>query len=587
MATGEILVNPKRIDIAQGVEGFVEVGGTITYASTSRQIDAANFTISANMQIESSTIRKTSGTTLGDSFVTGNSWFSARQGFWINMNLGLLAAGRQGSLIAVLDDTGHSINIFAYSNNAADNWRYDVNVRNVRLATAQASSFNDNMALYSNGTTISVMRQHNTIWTTVFSFNVPTESKKFRFHFNIEKAGQSINYAQAGLEATSIAILSTDLELSISPTAILRLVGNRIGILAETIGHRVLTLIHPDLAKHAHVSINVSSLYIKPVGQECGGFAITGQIVQFESNGGNGGLLEVNTGTVLNGLRWQAGYDVGIATFLYRIGNVSASCTLRVVSKLSVEEVENGRYPDLAQGEQIQFTTSCENAVFSSPNYPSIITENGILVAPTDARNEVFGMKNVIVEVRACFQALIFELRIQALFPTPKFCGASPIDWTPTPNDFLPVREIMGGGTSQVKNKNKQGILTWTVNYNNLPYEMTEHCKCELLNNIKNCQAELSTAKRLDDFYLLVTFATPFSVIDYHDGLHRKFIRLTDFKRKHQRFDTEQSRSLALRYENGGFATRMLTTKQRLSTGQIVQLATPIQDELYWEVIEW
>jgi len=341
------------------------------------------------------------------------------------------------------------------------------------------------------------------------------------------------------------------------------------GLRASTILNDILVLSNQHMTEQLQVPVKITALYIRPNDRACGSYVIENETIQFETNGGMGGIFQASGGTILNELKWQAPSSAGDVHFSYEVEGVIANCLLHVVPKLSVTGVQSdGCYPDLAQGESVQFIASCPDATFAiepivpiepietdnpeAPDLYTIMTSGGYLVAPTDAMDYYFGAKTLTIKVTGCGQTYRFCVHIQAMFPTPKFCGPTPKHWRPPLiPDYLPNTSIMTGGTSQVKNRNAEGILIWNVDYDNMIQDTPTNCTCVASDvfHKSTCDSSLAIADRLDSFYKQVSKVKYFTVLDYQTEIMYKYVRLTVYDGNHNLYKTEQSRQLQMRQE--------------------------------------
>jgi hypothetical protein len=553
----EILASPEILRLATGVEGSLEVGGQVTILGLPTAFIPGEYEVSDNIVMDNNPsytrILKTSGSSLNDSFVRGIARYRKEQPFWLNGNIVEPIATRQAVIIGVIDNRGIWSTIYAYSNNGSDHWHYDLTMFGNVIFTAREIHDGDNMAFYNDGNgNLICQRENNHIWRNESSYPIPADVTDFKFYYNLELAGNWLRHTLRRIDTATIPLGTGNLTYTLIPSetvaAVRAIDGTHFGVTADFLGNFNIALSHPDVEVDKVVPVEVAALYIKPINGNCGGTVIQGEAIQFESNGGNGGLFEATNGTILSDLKWQAPFTEGVTTFTYTIGNVHANCTLTVVPKLTVDGVnEDGHYPDLAQGEDVYFHSTCLRAVYTSLNYPSLITLQGHLIAPTDAQNEVFGQKDVKVRVTGCGQVYDFTVRIEAMYPTPKFCGANPEKWKQNRPDFKANTVEMTGGTQQVKNQNRVGISVWDVTYQPLAQGNTP-CQCVIGSDSSRCESALQSAKRLDSFYTQVKYTEYFTVVDRHTAIVYKYVRLVSYTNDHGLYATEQARSLSMRW---------------------------------------
>jgi hypothetical protein len=600
-----IIAQPNPLVIATGVEGLLEIGGSVLY-----QGKPQGFIKAADYDIEGIVIDETNG--YMEKIVAGD-WFTshcnsrrrtpANQPLWVHAGFHIVQAFHQEILVGVVDDLGHVWFVGAYSN-AFDSggWHYYVYKDGVVVVGGVSGitvSPGDKLAVYVDGQTITAAIRHSNIWRNVYSEPIPADSGGFRSYYNLNGLQTALIDCQTRID-DAIVNLTTDIAQFrfLEPDHFFteRIVdATHYGISASAVDEVIAEISVPNLdvpVTPVNVQLRSEPLYIRPVsGVNCGGTVIQGDIIQFETNGGLGGVFEASIGTVLSGLRWQAPFIEGTAVFTFTVGGITAQCELLVVRRLTVEGVdEDGYYPDLAQGESVTFIASCHNVEwFSDP--PFLVVRRsanaGKLHAPTDAIDSEFGEKQVTVTVRGCGQEYKFKVLIQAMYPTPRFCGATPTKWSQDEPDFLPTRLTMVGGTSQVKNRTAVGIRTWSIEYDILRQDATTTCNCENqgdpATHVPSCTNDLATAKRLSDFYKKVKQTRYFTVVDYHTGEQFKYVRLTHFERAHTLYKTEQARRVSLRWEGDNQISSGFIAEDCQEGGSSTVVTLPVT----WQSIEW
>lgn len=549
----EILVQPTVLHLAAGVEGTLEVGGQYVMPGVPQGLDPSELIVPSDYNINGNAITKISG--FGYTDLIGVRQIPKNQPFSIYgaFNLG---APNWSMVIGVRDNFGRNTVSEVYKYDSQGRFRlYELS--NPVGPDDRPCANNEGMRIDSNGQTIFIY--HHTIgqFRLIDSFPIPEDVEWFKFYYSIAYAGNSWYYTYMRVDEATIPVTTSNTTLIIEPqppAVTQRIIDStHFGLIGLAIGATNAKLHNDHIAVDVIVPIDITPLWLKPIGQDCGGYAITGQIVPFETNGGLGGIFTATGGTILSGLKWQAPTAEGDITLSYTVNEVTATCLIHVVNKLSVNGVnEDGFYADMAQGEMVQFVSSCPDATFASENYPNIITHEGRLVAPTDAEDDVFGEKDVVVKVEGCFQTYFFRVHIQAMYPIPQFCGPEPDKWkSPLVLDYKVNRGEMQGGTTEAKNRNAVGIATWEVRYGNLWRDAPPSCSClNTYNHSTACEASKSTAKRLDDFYTLVSYVKYFTVLDYHTRIVYKYVRLTNYEFDHQGlWKTEQTRQLQMRQE--------------------------------------
>lgn len=556
----EILAIPNPLAVASGVEGSLELGGSITYPPLPQGGHPELFVIDPSIQwTADNRLIKVSGAPNTGGQATGTLLTPSQQPLWVNGAYGPIRPFHQGAHIGILDHLNRFYGWFAFSNaNDGGGWHYNGSIKGIQVTPGgpggQATPAFTNMAVQTDATGISLMRLHQGIWRVEYRWTKDEEILTWKPYYVLWDPGTELwNLQQRVDEAViPITVHNTQVEQIPAGFAVIRNIDvNHLGLIATSVGNKTLRLSNPEIDTHLDVAVVVSALYLQPVPATA--IAIQGQVIQFQSNGGLGGIFEVSGGTILSGLRWQAPFSIGRVDFTYTINNVTANASLEVVKKLEVSGVdEDGFYPDMAQGERVQFVATCPGARFRSITHPFSVNVRGSLVAPHDINDPVFGEKTITILVNGCGQVYSFKIKIQPMFPTPDFCGPVPLKWKKNDPDFLPNTSIMSGGTSQVKNRNREGIIIWEVEYNPLIEKINEGCTCDSVlptGHLPGCDSKLATASRLSDFYKLVSTARYFSLKDYETGVLYKYVRLTQWSRDHVIFDTGQSRRLTMRYE--------------------------------------
>jgi len=564
----EILVSPNPLRTATGVEGQLEIGGSAFFTGKPQGLDPSEF-IFSNCSIVGTNDLVKNAAGVGIAFQNGH--YPIRQPLWIGGFLNDVQLYMQTIFIGFTDNHGQHYWIIAYSNNAdAVGWHYSVIFQEINVLGGSVgidTPIRTGVAVYTDGQNIIFAKDLSGVWSVIFSAPIPAGIEWLQMSvgfFDNAAIGTKLIFLTRRLDEVTLPLTTeiTNFEFTTPTTHFHSRVvdSGHFGITADAVGDIVGRVTVPDIPAipAVLVQIHADALYLKPKDGACGDTVIHGTIVQFESNGGLGGAFEASGGTILSGLKWQAPYANGFVTFTYTIGLVTASCILEVQPPLSVAGVnEDGFYPDLAQGEIVRFQATCERAQwFSDP--PGLVVRGGEnagrFVAPHDELDEFFGEKTVIITVRGCNQEYTFKVHIQAMYPTPKFCGAIPIKWLQDEPDFLPNRLVMTGGTSEVKNRNRKGINTWQITYDLLNEKAPVNCTCvegDIAIHQPHCTNALATAERLSKFYRQVSMAKYFTVIDYHTETQFKYVRLTQFTRGHNLYFTEQARQVGMRYEGG------------------------------------
>jgi hypothetical protein len=560
MPDNTILASPIPLRLATGVENALTIGGNYLLQGLPQGWSSANYIIPSTYFAGTNSLRKGNidygGEVISTILIPANQPFMNEIGY---DDYSTDPANPFDIQFGVRSDTGVMTGIEIYRYPPEEQERHHI-IANGTYPFGYPGGYlpcanSDRFRLSSDGSRIQFLHFLGGQWIEQYAFVVPQSVINWRFFYNLYYHNNSIYALVNRIDDAIVPVNTTNSTLTIPnlPRGVLekRIIdATHYGVLASVVGNWTAHLSNEHIAQELLINIVSTALYIKPHGKNCGTFVVEGETLQFETNG-FGGNFEATGGTILPNLKWQAGFSTGIVTFTYTVGNLSANCTLQVVPKLSVDGVIDGIYPDLAQGERAQFVTNCPEAVFRCLNYPSIITRTGHLIAPTDAFNSVFGEKFCKIQVTGCGQTYNFTVHIQALYPIPRYCGPSPDHWTsPLIPDYLPNTVTMTGGTSQVKNRNKFGVLTWEIVYQNLLLIAPEGCSCSNpLVHTDDCLLELETAARLDAFYNLVKYTNYFTVLDYHTEIVYKYVRLTKYSGTHNLFKTEQTRNVTMRQE--------------------------------------
>lgn len=588
-----IIANPTELDIAAGVEGILQVGGSILTPGQAQGFYPEEYTVGSYISIAGTTLTRAGGT--GTSFdanaqVVGTRQIPKVQPFAVQGGWITVGGINRHLLIGVIDNLGRITCGMPYNYPPEPEPRFNVLANGVQVITAKPCNANEIWMVSSDGNTLQVFWKTAGIYRLQFSFAIPSDVTFYRFFFMLGWQNNNIYYCDTRIDDKVVPLNTSNVNLVIDPLALAssRIIDiNNFGITGLVNGEGTATLTHPEVGDATVVPLSISALYLKPKDGLCNTSVVQGDIVQFESNAGIGGTFEATGGTIISALKWQAPDgedDIGAIDFTYTVGSVVATCRLNVVKRLSVTNVDtDGYYPDLAQNEEVQFTSTCPGAIFSSPSHPGIVTPDGKLSAPTDADDCCFGEKVVVIQVVGCSQTYTFRVRIQPMYPTPLFCGPTPIKWLAGARDYLPNTLIHTGGTSQVKNRNASGIQLWTVTYENLIY-IPESIPCSCGAEAGGCKASLTTASRLDNFYNQVKMNHRFSLVDYHTGLRYKDVRLTEFTPDHEIYRNQQRRTVRMRWE-GNSNVPQLPTGCEAPEEVLCPPSTIVQ--LDWEVIEW
>lgn len=557
MTEPNILANPIPLELATGIEGLLEIGGSYFIEGLPQGWQSSLFNIPSTYVTGADFLTK--GPTDGSSPVIFIAEIPARQPFMTQFSMNNVSSSpiHPFDVVVGLRDNFGRLTVFhPYRYPPETEARYTISALSVDVSPQPPGYFinanSDVFQITSDGNVISMLRQYGGQYHLIYSFVIPNDILWWKFYYDCFYHNNNIYTLRIRIDDVTVPVTTTNSTLIDNDgICIIRIVDTtHYGVTAHGIADSTLILSNEHIPQSVNIPVIIGNLYIKPSDRNCGTVAITGEVIQFISNGGNGGLFEASGGTILSTLQWQAPTSIGPVNFTYTVNTVTAVCQLQVVNKLTVNRVNSdGWYPDLAQGEQVQFTSTCPDAIFECVNFPTILTPSGLMIAPTDALNDVFGAKDCIVKVSGCGQTYFFKIHIQAMFPSLRFCGANPLKWVP-PNikDFLPNRLTMSGGTSEVHNRNKDGILVWSVEYQSLKQDAPINCSCPPSQS--GCTAALESASRLDAFYNQVSTVKYFTVVDLHTEIVYKYVRLTSYTGEHTGlYRNDQARSLTMRQE--------------------------------------
>lgn len=572
----DILAQPNPLYLATGVEGLLEVGGSALIPGLPEGLQAAWFNISPNLIINgtyNSNIQKIGGVSGVYSEMLGVRRVPKQQPFEVYgaFNEG---AGNDLSLwIGARDNLGRNYGVEVYRYAPETDFYFHVYHEGVTIESGLFDVTGNNEGFRMNLEGDEIVYYHHSAgqFNPIYRRPIGVNVIDFRFLYMVAFNGDRILSAHCRIDDAIVPLNTSNINVTFasgteSNISIRAVDISHFGVRANNILNDILVLKHPDVEGQTAVPTRISNLYLRPSDRPCGSYVIENETIQFETNGGFGGIFEASGGTILNSLRWQAPSSVGVVDFSYQVESVVATCQLNVVPKLEVNGVRSdGFYPDLAQGEAVQFVATCPDAVFSlevpipeiepdteEPDLVTIMTRGGYMVAPTDANDPVFGAKNLTVKVTGCGQVYRFRVHIQAMYPTPKFCGPTPIHWRPPLiPDYLPNISTMTGGTRQVKNRNAEGILMWDVTYDNMLQDTPTNCTCVTTDiyHRSSCDESLAIAGRLDSFYKQVSMAKYFTVLDYQTEMMYKYVRLTAYDGNHNLYANEQSRQLQMKQE--------------------------------------
>lgn len=539
----EILVSPSELRIANGVEGKLTVGGQVTRRGFGEGFKSEWFPNYAGVEINQNEryIQNNSGVT---QIVTSHLLSIPRQQPFTLKAFGDLMGS--GSLIGwgVADQIGRAWMAYLYNNGAGV--RYDVIMQDTSPIFGAVGSNYDGFSIISDGNAITIYRivgNANVFLRTAY-LPPDVEFLNYRFHFN--SAVKRVQNIEGIVGQVTIQLNTANLGFAINaPSSVeTRAIDTQTyGIKPlETENHSIL-LSYEGLPDKL-VAVIVEPLYLRPIGRPNNSYVIHGETIFFETNGGDEGIFTASAGIIISNLKWQAPTANGIVDFTYTVGSVQATARLNIVPRLEVAGIRNGYYRSVAQGDQVQFYASAEDAVFSSPNYPALIQPNGCLTVPTDAEDKLFGSKTIEIKVSGSGQIYSFLVYVEPIYPTPMFCGASPEKWRMKVPKKLPNKLTYDGGSREAKNRNRLGVINWEINYRELKIE--SNCICSSGDSFFFCSEALQTSKRLDEFYEFVGETKKFTIIDFHTSQKFTGVVFDDYEDDHILYTTGQTRRVKL-----------------------------------------
>lgn len=583
----ELVITPTPLEIAESVQGQLTMSGGEGREGIPLGFDSANFNYSGSDYNANNTSRII--TRISDGFnrpFGGIPFIPKEQGLTVEAMTGFGDISEHSS-IGVYDFngrfTGFNLSYIQGIGSKQAFLYYDGTVKG-SVPYSDGNSFR----VISDGISLQLYQKVGATYLLRYS-NIMPNTTGFYWYFEIGLNGLSLYNVLVGSDSSFVPFTWQNVQWSISPSDNLEteiITPDKLGVTVFDNRSRILTA-DTDSNQHATVNINVSPLYLRPlpVGRQ---FAIQGEEVIFETNGGTSGEFEASIGTIVDTLKWLAPNVRDTAEFTYSIGNSSATTSLEVVPKLEIENVEDGYFTEiLAQGETIQLVSNIPEVEWITLDHEGggLVTPDGYFTAPTDAENEVFGEQEVPVKAIAFGQALTFIIKVYAMYPTPEFCGANAIKWVQIRKDYLPTVGTTSGGKREVKNKNKNGIVEWVIDYEKLR-QKSECCVC----GEDDCEATLGVAERLDAFYNRFTFNSgrKFAVIDKHTGELFKGVQMTKYENDHIRYPDGQIRGVELYYDGGEI---------NLGSSSVDNLSTEIEDNCFefrttvlrpkWESVEW
>lgn len=321
------------------------------------------------------------------------------------------------------------------------------------------------------------------------------------------------------------------------------------------------------------IPVSVAPAYFRPRGFDCGGCTFTGTTVEFETNGGSGGVLTADGGVVVDSTTWIAPGTPGSYTLTYTINGAQLTCVINVVEQLRLLNVEGDTITGLIPGEQFQLITNYpsypdEGVEWENLDCPNIVSRSGLITVPLRPNDQCFGEVDCKIRCRLtgipdleCTNLtegedqVYFDIRIivDPVFPTPKFGGPQPVKWKPETPDFRVVVNEFEGGCDETYVRNLVPIQKWTVRYAGLPYHLESPCApepcCPEPQGFTNgYNPDDQSAKILDDFWMLVGGQYRyFTVFDFRTGEAWRRVRFDGtMERDHINWNRTQSRELKL-----------------------------------------
>lgn len=528
-----ILIPDTQLDIAQGVEGQVSIAGNVQGSGIPQGFDTSLFTILPNNNYTGNILKRTGG--FGTDSALSNDQYTADQGFNIT-GTPQKTSGLYAIFLGVRDNLGLRTGIVATNESGQNHLLMVAQGQGVAETPDDGRTF---LRVEISSTLIFVYKGNQFYGVAGLE---PREWYKFDFgcHYTDDRIIQPTIQTAFGQNPYTFENCSYSLEPQ--ENSEVRVINSRtIGIKNYTPTLRTFTVRHEATNQTKSIAVNTAPLYL--IADDEDGFVRANQIVNFRVNAGTTGEFIASGGTILEPLKWLAPEEEGIYTFEYHIGNISASTTLRVVPALNILGLEDGYLKqNVIQGETVVLkSTIPEFTVFTSSNYPALVTRNGFVITPVDAQDEQFGMKDIIIQAKAFGQTIEFIVHVLPMYPSAFYCGVPDIKWKQERPDRLLIKQKSAGGNREARRQNFKGTRTWKITYNYLQI-VGNKCACAT----ENCGRAPRDATRLDKFFDLVDGDVPFSLRDKFTGEMFRNVYIDDYDGDHVNYYWEQERAVTL-----------------------------------------
>lgn len=256
-----------------------------------------------------------------------------------------------------------------------------------------------------------------------------------------------------------------------------------------------------------------------------------GEVITLSTNGLNG-ILEASSGTVIQGLQWQA-TELGTAVLTYRMGEFTATKRVTVISRIDI--------PDdiiLTVGDEYQIVLPDDIPAlrFECLNFPTFMSSEGLVTIPDSdefvAPENDFGA--CILQCKASGYGLqvFFEIEVEPLFPT--YIRAK--HWLQEDANFLTEENRTLGGYREARRGNKTGVYTWKITYENLTNG--------------DCGHREHDATILSKFWLLCGDTKRFTLIDQITKQKYSRVVIVSTSKDFENIISNQSREMELYWDN-------------------------------------
>jgi len=546
----EIILTPQILNIAQGVQGIIEIDGLIGQAGVPQGFDISYLDTPSGYTLSEASRSIFKNRTSFNEYIYGTFVIPKNQSFSLEAQISNeISAEDLYTAIAVIDNlggtSGFTATQFGGGNFAATAFIHG------DLLTLGGSASGHYYRISSDGINLYLHRKTSSTYILIHTKPIPANIESYRFFYRASFQGNSFTNCLFNIGAGNTELTFENCASVLIPNdnALREDISlKKAGITIFDLRSRVFEVTHPELPT-VRTQINVAPLYLRPIPANKV-YAVVGEEVEFETNGGDSGEFTATTGEIIDHLKWLA-IEEGTVEFTYTLGGVSSSVTLEVVPKLEIANVDGIYYNEIiAQGEILYLQSNIpEQTVFTSSTHPTLVTHDGIVVAPVDIADENFGEKVIQIKATALGQSAKIFVKVYGMFPTPLFCGANPRKWRQYVPDKQPIESKTVSGKREARNQNPRGTVTFKVIYRDLLNQVLdgEECLCD-----SYCENnEQATAKRLDEFYEKFDTTRKFALRDRHTNELFKGVVITRYKDDHILVDTRQSRDIDMYWDGG------------------------------------